>query len=463
MSADPASFRDPAGRVYRRNGRIFRTVSATAAADFDFAHTNDALRQLVSEGAVIASHDVAANDADAPDERAARIVEHPKLPFVSYPYEWSFPLLKRAALHHLDLQIALLPSGVSLSDATAYNVQFVGVRPVFIDALSFQRYEEGAYWAGHGQFCRQFLNPLLLRALTGVPHNDWFRGSLEGVPTEMLSRLIPFSNRFSWRLLTHVLLPARLQASGADEASAKKAAARPLPQFAYLGMLRQLRDWIAGLQPKGVRKSVWSDYADNNSYAGQEAEAKQRIIGEFAARVKPRLMWDLGCNTGAYSEVALENGAQSVVGFDFDQGALEGAYRRAADRNLAFLPLFQDAANPSPGQGWSGEERAGLAARSADAEALIALAFVHHIAIGRNVPLDRFSDWLTGLAPQGVVEFVPKEDPMVGRLLALRKDIFPDYTLENFKSQIARSARIVTAETITKSGRVLIVYDKSRS
>lgn len=464
MSADPASFRDPAGQVFHKNGRVFRTVSKAAAADFDFACSNDALQKLIADGKVIESRAAPANDFGAPLPPGAKVVEHPRLPFISYPYEWSFSLLKRAALHHLDLQLALLPAGVALSDATAYNVQFLGPRPIFIDALSFQPYTEGDYWTAHRQFCEQFLNPLLMHAVLGVPHNDWFRGSLEGVSTQALARLIPFHRRFSWRLFTHVLLPAKFQSGGgAAAARAQKTAARPLPKIAYIGMLRQLRDWIAGLTPLGAGKTVWADYAQNNSYQGDEHEAKKRAVGAFAAEVRPRLMWDFGCNTGAFSEEALANGAESVIGFDFDHGALEGAYQRAVDKRLEFLPLFQDAANPSPGQGWSGEERASLMNRNDGVDALIALAFVHHIAIGRNVPLDRLTDWLCALAPQGVIEFVPKGDPMVQRLLALRKDIFPDYTLENFMALIGRKARIVSSEDITRTGRVLVRYDRTRS
>lgn len=461
MSADPASFRDPAGRVYLENGRVFRTVSDFAVADFEFARSNKTLRRLIDAGGVIETRDVAANDADAPRGQAARVVEHPRLPFISYPYEWSFSLLKAAALHHLDLQIALLGGGVALSDATAYNIQFIGPRPIFIDPLSFVPYQEGDYWKAHRQFCEQFLNPLLMHALVGVPHNDWFRGSLEGVPTLMLARMIAPHKRLSWRVLTQVVLPAQLQSGKNSLDAASATAARPLPKNAYLGMLTGLRDWIASMKPKGADKTLWADYAKNNSYDEAEFATKKGLVGAFVARAQPRLLWDLGCNTGEYSEVALANGASSVIGFDFDHGALEGAYARAVDRKLDFLPLFQDASNPSPGQGWSGEERASLMRRNSEAQALVALAFIHHIAIGRNVPLDRVVEFLVGLAPKGVVEFVPKEDAMVKRLLALRKDIFPDYTLDNFKALVARRARVVSDETVTGSGRTLVAYDRT--
>ncbi|MEM8770219.1 MAG: class I SAM-dependent methyltransferase [Pseudomonadota bacterium] len=462
MQAEPASFRDPSGRIYHQQGRIFRSIAPEACDEFDRAQANPALRKLVEQGDVVRSMPVAQNDDVAPVANGGKIVEHEKLPFISYPYEWSFSLLKRAALHHLDLQLALLPSGVALSDATAYNVQFMGVRPIFIDALSFQPYKEGDYWTAHRQFCEQFLNPLLMTSIFGLPHNEWFRGALEGVPTPQLARMLPLSQQLSFRILTHILMPAWFQQSdsGADMEQSKKALQRPLSKNGYLGLLTQLHRWISGLQPRGANKTTWADYAENNSYDGEEHDAKTRAIAAYANACKPALLCDFGCNTGHYTEIALTNGAENAIGFDLDHGALEGAYARASGKELSFLPLYQDAANPSPNQGWGEEERAGLNARCEPVDGLIALAFIHHMSIGRNIPLDQLVEWLCASAPSGVIEFVPKEDPMVRKLLALRKDIFSDYTLEAFRTLLERHARIVKAEQVTQSGRVLFTYDR---
>src|SRR5262249_53642476 len=156
----------------------------------------------------------------------------------------------------------------------------------------------------------------------------------------------------------------------------------------------------------------------------------------------PRLVWDLGCNTGDYATTALAAGAHYVIGFDCDQHALEAAFGRAQADNLEFLPLFLDAANPSADQGWNELERKGLQAR-APADALIALAFEHHLAIGRNIPLSQVVTWLCRLAPRGVIEFVRKEDPTVRQMLSLREDIFADYNEDAFASSLQRQSRVV--------------------
>ncbi len=450
----PASFRDPGGRVYEQGGRILRAVMPPAAADFEFVRSTGLLDDLAAEGLVVPATVVPETIAGA-----RYVLEHPRLPFVSYPYEWPFSTLKAAALLHLDVQLRALDRGVTLSDASAYNVQFVeGARPVFIDWLSFRRYREGEFWAGHRQFCEQFLNPLLLRALLGVPHNAWYRGTLEGVETAALSRLLGVRHKLSRGVFTHVTLPAVLQSSVSREGASALAAEAPrFPVARFRGLLQRLRGWIERLTPADRGQSTWADYARQHSYAADEVRRKQAFVERFVRTTRPRVVWDIGCNTGDYAGIALRAGAGFVVGFDSDHGALESAFARARAERLAFLPLFLDVANPSPAQGWAQRERDGLHERR-NADAVLALAVVHHLAIGHNVPLGAFVEWLVGLAPTGVVEFVPKVDPMVRLLLRLRDDIFDDYSEEAFRALIRERADILETEVVSESGRTLFRY-----
>jgi ribosomal protein L11 methylase PrmA len=462
--ADPGSFRDPSGQVFREGTRILRTVTARATADYEFVRDSGLFERLSANGLVLSAVEID-RDALGPVGAAARyLLQHPLIPFVSYPYEWSYPTLKAAALLHLDVQLEALEAGVVLSDATAYNVQFVGPRPVFIDHLSFRRYRDGEIWAGHRQFCEQFLNPLLLRALLGVPHNAWFRGTQEGIPAAQLSRLLPFRRRLSWNVLSQIVLPPLLERSVGSAVAVQDSAPSKRPSFpraSYRALLEQLRRWIARLEPADTGKTVWRDYSSTHSYRSDEVGQKIAFVREMAAAVRPDTLWDLGCNSGDYSKASLTAGTKYAVGFDFDHGALEAAFARAKAEQLSFLPLLMDAANPSPSQGWAERERQSLGAR-ASADAILALAFVHHVAIGRNVPLDRVIDWLVGLAPTGVIEFVPKSDPMVTRMLRLREDIFDAYTEENFMAAISTRARIVKSIVVSAAGRRLVWFDRSR-
>jgi ribosomal protein L11 methylase PrmA len=459
ISPESGSFRDRRGRIFYVDGRVLRTVMPMAVADYDFVRGSGLVDALLAEQKLVGETLVDTSILDRHAHGAHYVLEHPRLPFISYPYEWSFSALKAAALLHLDIQQAALKKDVTMTDATAYNIQFVGPKPIFIDSLSFRRYTEGEYWGGHRQFCEQFINPLLLRSVNGIPHNAWYRGELEGISAADLSRLLPWRSRLSWNVLTNVFMQARLQNTSSSSEAIEKAKARKLPRIGYEQILHGLRKWIAGLEPRVDNKTVWQDYATDNSYADEEAVNKRRFIAEFTSAVKPKMFLDIGCNTGDYSIVALESGAELAIGFDFDHGALEYGYRRAVDESLNFLPLYLDAANPSPNQGWSQAERKGFQER-AKGDAVIGLALIHHLVIAKNLPLDDVIAWLVDMAPQGVIEFVPKKDAMVQRLLQMREDLFTDYDQTTFEKYLSARARIIKSETVSASGRVLYWFDR---
>lgn len=462
IKPDPASFRDPSGHVYSAGERILRSVTSYAAADFAEVEATGLLQRLMQKGWLVETRSLDDGSVDLAEPDVSRILEHARIAFVSYPYEWSFSTLQAAALHHLDVHLEALEAGVTLSDGSAYNIQFDGCRPVFIDVLSFRPYREGEYWVGHRQFSEEFLCPLLLRAQLGLPANAWMRGTLSGLPIPELSRLLPLRSWLSWRCLVHLHLPTRFQRSAVDKGAklAEEVKQRPLPLAGYRLLLEQQRRWIAGLRPRGLGTSRWHDYERTQSYDDDAQGRKQKFIAEFTAAVKPAMLWDLGCNTGVYSALALSAGAEKVIGFDNDHDALEIAFARAKDNQLDFLPLYGDAANPSPDQGWRCRERKALAAR-ARPDALIALAFVHHLAIGRNIPLASIVEWLTELAPNGVIEFVQKDDDTIKEMLRLRSDIFPDYSEEAFQNYLARHARIVKTERLGDGGRTLFWYARN--
>lgn len=458
---DAGSFRDPSGTVLVAADRVFRTVMPFAAADYESTRRTGILQQLVAQGLMVDERPVSKDVLGDAGQHAAYVVEHPKLPFISYPYEWCFHALKDAALLHLDVHLRCLERGVTLVDASAFNIQFRGAAPVFIDTLSLRPYREGEIWTAHRQFCHQFLNPLLLRALLGIPHNAWYRGSMDGIPVEHLANALPLRAKLSWNVIKHVVLHALLENVSRQAPPAGALKDVRLPRVAFRRVLSGLKDWIGTLQPKdGGDKTMWRDYAQINSYSSDEARNKAQFVRQFAAATRPAVLWDLGCNSGEYSKAALEAGARLSIGFDFDLGALERAYLRAKAEALNLLPLHLDATNPSPNQGWAQHERKGMHER-APADALLALAFVHHLAVAKNVPLDYVVDWLVSMARSGVIEFVQKDDPMVRELLRLREDIFFDYSQDNFERALGARARILRVEQVSACGRKLYWFDRS--
>ncbi|MEO8620118.1 MAG: class I SAM-dependent methyltransferase [bacterium] len=455
MPTDSGSYRDPSGHVHIVDDRILRTVLPAGVSDYDFVRESGLHAALTERGQLIRGTPVSITElGDRTDARY--VIEHPRLDVVTYPYEWAFPALKDAALLQLDIHLEALQRGVTLSDASAYNIMFDGPRPVFIDYLSFRRYRDGDFWAGHRQFCEQFLNPLLLTALNGVPYHDWYRGALEGIASHGLARVLHLRKKLSWNVFTHVTLQSSLQKPSTTETAAK-VTRMSLPLAGLRNILGGLRSWVARLQPSPHRPTLWSGYATDNSYSTPEAQLKVGFIRKFAAAVRPGILLDLGCNTGDYSVAALEAGARSAIGWESDHGALDAAYIRARDAKLAFLPLYADPVNPSPAQGWDARERPALTER-VRADAVFALAFIHHVAIARNVPLEMVIDWIIARAPNGIIEFVPKSDPMVIQLLRLREDIFDGYSEEAFLAHIQARGEIVESVRLPVSGRLLAWY-----
>lgn len=450
MRHEEGSFRDPAGRIYRHDGRILRALSPEGRDRWRAVVESGCAGALTADGSLVGTRET---EGGAPSGWIA-CLEHDAIPFLSWPYEWPFGLLRLAALHHLRLHRRALEFGVTLTDASAYNIQFTGTRPVFIDVLSLRPYREGEPWAGHRQFIEQFLNPLLFTASTGVSFHAWYRGSPEGIPSAELLRVLPFRHRVHWRTWIHHRLPLRLTPHDPTRASVK-----PIPRETILFMLRQLERWIAGLHPRATGDSSWREYERTRSYSHRAVDAKREFVEMFMSTRRPRRVLDIGTNTGEFAELSLRAGAGLVVGFDADPGALEAAVDRSRERSLAYLPLYGDATNPTPDSGWRQQERAGFSSR-VEFDAVLALALVHHLGIGRNIPLRDAVAWIVDLAPAGVLEFVPKTDPMVQRMLAMREDVFPLHTRETFEAAVAADARIVRELRLPESERTIYWYER---
>ncbi len=454
------SYRDRKGYVFTSGDRILRSVGPAAMGVQQEFLASKVFAELVSRGRLIGTEIVGDDPAALGIEGPTLLLEHERVPFISYPYEWPFAALRAAALLHLDVHLELLGHGYTLSDASAYNIQYRGSEPVFIDVLSVERYVDGAYWDGHRQFCDQFLSPLLLSAKLGVPYHATYRGHLEGIPSPELASMLRWRHKLSPQVLMNIVLPARLEAAARRGRVTPRTAARrrPLPRSSLRGMLGGLRRCIRRLRPP-VQHTDWTTYAGDNTYRDAERAAKRDFVARAVQALRPGTVLDLGCNTGDYAVVALAAGAGSVIGAEADPATADLAFRRAQEEKLRFLPLVLDVANPSPSQGWRGAERASFVER-AGADFLLALAVGHHLAIGRNIPLEETIRWMVGLAPRGIIEFVQKTDATVRQMLSLREDIFADYTEDNFRGLLAANAHIVDSQTISDEGRVLFRYDR---
>ncbi|MGH3443510.1 MAG: class I SAM-dependent methyltransferase [Nitriliruptorales bacterium] len=454
-----ASFRDPSGFVFTRDGILYRQVQQTFADDYDAFIDSGLYDALTQQELLVAHEEVDVGLAAAPG--AYRVLRPERVPFVSYPYEWCPGQLRDAALLTLRIQETALDHGMSLRDASAYNVQFRAGRPVFIDTLSFEPLREGQPWVAYRQFCRHFLAPLALTTLVDVRLGRLLRSEIDGIPLDLASELLPWRTRLRPGLLTHLHLHARAETRYEDRPD-RGQEARTSGRFterAFRGLVESLRGAVERLAWDAPR-TTWSDYY---AVAGHYSEAamahKEELVAAVLDEARPATVWDLGANTGRFAELAAARGA-TVVAVDADVGAIEAAWRRVREQRSPILPLVVDLTNPSPGLGWEHTERDSLTAR-APADLVLALALVHHLAIGNNVPLPRFARFLASLGRQAVVEFVPKSDPMVERLLAARDDIFPDYTPEGFERALDGVFDVVRRTEVRDTDRILYVLERS--
>jgi hypothetical protein len=450
---EPGSFRDPESRVFYAGDEVYRALSADGLSDFEAVRASG----LLDDGRVVATEqveDVSALKGLLVHEPAA-VLRHERIPFVSYPYEWTFSMLKDAALLQLDLLLEALGHDLVLKDSTPYNVQFKGARPVFVDVGSFERLREGEPWVGYRQFCMLYLYPLLLQSVKDVPFRPWLRGSIDGITPTQMRGMMSFRDRFRRGVFTNVFLHARLEARYADRPDqVKQEVKRVFKKELFVANVRKMRKLVERLQwdpPQGV----WTAYGERNSYTDDDARRKDHFVREVAGSREWGLVWDIGANNGRYSRIAAE-GARTVLAVDADEGPVELLYRDLrSEQNEQIVTLAMNLADPSPGLGWRGLERRALPERGTP-DLVLALALVHHVAISANVPVREFIDWLASLGSALVIEFPTREDPMVKKLLAPKREgLHPDYELSFFERCLAEAFEVERSERLESGTRVL--------
>jgi hypothetical protein len=449
----PASFRDPDGWVFARDGELYRQIDRAYQPHYDRLMSSGLYEALVRAELLVPHQEVSI--APERPETCYKVLKPERLRFISYPYEWCFSQLKRQALALLSVQRTALNYGMSLRDATAFNMQFRRGRPALMDTSSFEEYAEGRPWAAYRQFCQHFLAPLFLVRYRHADLGKLGRIYLDGVPLDLASRLLPLRARLRPAVLAHIVAHAALQKGYARR---KDVRLRPMSKRAILGLLDNLEAAVARLNWR-PKETAWSGYYEHTNYSAEALAQKRAVVAEFLDRLKPSSVWDLGGATGMFSRIASEMGV-FTVSLDADPVSVERNYLDAAarrDENL--LPLVMDLMNPSAACGWANRERQSLSERG-PADAALALALVHHLAIANNVPLGNIAAWLSAACRSLIIEFVPKEDSQVQTMLATRKDIFGGYTQPEFEARFRAHFRILEVRPIAGSLRSLYLMQK---
>jgi SAM-dependent methyltransferase len=463
---EPGSYRDRNSAVFYRNGEVFRGISAKALANWKRLTATRFFADFARRGSIVPTETVGEPNGGISEAWAA-VLRHERIPFVSYPYEWTFGMLKDAALLHLDLMLAALEEDFILKDSSPYNVQWHGARPVFIDIPSFEVLKQGQPWVGYRQFCELFLYPLMLMACKGVDFRPWLRGSIDGISAASLRPLLSPRDLLRPGVLMHVVAHDALQRrySGSERNVGSALAQAGFDKALIVRNVLNLRKVVSRMVPKAGKttgKTAWSDYARTHSYGEADFEAKCAFVRNAASSRRWRRVWDLGCNTGTFSRIAAEH-ADDVVAMDGDWMAVEHLYQsqRECPGGGSILPLVIDLSDPSPGQGWRGTERKPLPERGRP-DLTLCLALIHHLVISANIPMADFMRWLKGLGTALVIEFVGRDDEMAGTLLRNKDDQYDDYRTEVFEALLSEYFDVRDSRTL-KGGKRSIYFALPRN
>jgi hypothetical protein len=452
---NPGSFRDPDGFLFSRDNRLYRQINHPGKEDYDLLVNSGLYKELVDLHLLIPHTEEDIPFADP--GKGYKIICPEYIPFISYPYEWSFSQLKNAALTTLKIQKLAFDKGMSLKDSSAYNIQFKDGKPILIDTLSFEKYKEGEPWIAYRQFCQHFLAPLALMSLKDIRLGQMLRIYIDGIPLDLAASLLPRSARFNILLYMHIFLHAKSQEKHKEDKTLKKTG-RKVSKLGFQGIIHSLETAVKKLKwkPEGTE---WDDYYNDTNYSIQAIEHKKHTVIKYIEQAAPQTVWDLGANNGLFSRIASDKGIPTVA-FDIDPSAVEkNALLIEEKKEKHILPLLLDLTNPSPGTGWENKERSSFIDRG-PVDLVLSLALVHHLAISNNVPLPKLAAFFSKLCRFLIIEFVPKTDSQVQRLLVSREDVFAVYNRETFEKEFSRYFDILESVDITDSQRTLYLLKK---
>lgn len=444
------SYKDPSGFVFKSGETFYRQVNLIAKKDFDMLMNCGLYEELVQKGCLI-PHEEITLDIET-DENFYKFLKPQQIEYISYPYEWAFSALKDAALLTLKIQKTALKYGMTLKDASSFNIQFLDGKPVFIDTLSFEEYKKDTPWKAYGQFCRHFTAPLALMSYTDISLNKLFLANIDGIPLDIASKLLPTKAKLNLGIMTHICLHSVSQKTYEDknQSSAKSAKMSLFEQEAIIDFLMST---IKALKfPKIYTE--WGNYYKNTNYSDEAFKEKYNIIEGFINEALPKSLCDLGANRGDFSRIASEKNIKTLA-FDIDPAAVEDNYlQMKKNKEIYILPLLQDFTNPSPSIGFMNNERADFSSRF-KCDTVMALALIHHLSISNNLPFKNTAQFFSRLAPYLIIEFVPKEDTKVQILLSSREDIFDRYDKENFEKDYSEFYEILQIKPLKDSKRIL--------
>lgn len=455
-----SSFRDCDAFVFSADGVIYRQVNQSYSQHYDKLMSSGLYAKLVKAGLLVAHEEVTDSlSRPSTDEqnKPYKVIKPEMVPFISYPYEWCFEQLKQAALLTLTIQMTAMEHSMTLKDATSFNVQFVGYRPVFIDTTSFEVLPDGEPWFGYKQFCEHFLTPLLVCSYSDIRAIGMLRAFIDGIPLEIASALLPWHSWVNPSIFSHVHLHAKM-ISKVSQPKPEEVTKQKMSSNGQLAIIDNLKSLVSSLKlPQ--KQTTWSDYYDNTNYSDGGLTFKETVVDRFIEQAAPSAVWDLGANDGRFSKLAVKRGIRTIS-MDFDPSCVERSYAESCKLKATnWLPLYMDLCNQSPSLGWNHEERQSLVERG-PAELAMALAVMHHLVITNNVPLDHLALFFARVSKQLIIEFVPISDSQSQRLVHNVRRTHHNYDRESFEHHFGMHFDILEAVAVPDSDRILYLLKR---
>ena len=452
MEAISSSFRDRSGYVFLHNGIYYRAVNKVYKSDYDHLIKSGLYEFLIQKKFLIPHQEV--NHLPLQDT-IFTILQPDQIPTISYAYEWSFSMLKDAALCPLYNALHALEFGMILKDANTFNIQFINGLPILIDTLSFEKYNENEEWIAYRQFCENFIAPLVLMKYCNASLNKLLQVYPHGIPLDICKSMLPFKAQFNFHVYLHVFLQSKISTNNSNQKTNEK---KNFSKQKLVTLLQGLKTFVSSLNLT-KDKTTWDNYYDDTILSQFYLTEKKTLVKSFLDQVPFQTLLDLGANDGEFS-MLYKNTNKQIISLDEDRNCIEKLYQTCKKDGIQnIIPLVCDLTSPSPNIGWNNEERSAMFKRL-HPDIVLALALIHHLAIANNLPLEKIISFFHSLSEYLLIEFVPKEDPKVQQLLAHRKDVFDKYDLKHFKICIQSYYDILKESQVADTSRTLFLLKR---
>lgn len=457
VERDSGSFRDPDGFIVHIGDRVFRVLNKSGSDIWRKISNSKIWIEL--QGLVVGTEELSSSSSEYELIRkkfpqTECILEHNRIPMISYPPEWTPSMLIDAGLHTLKIQLILHKHGYTLKDASAYNIQFIGSRPVFIDITSIENPERLDIWHALGQFHRHFLYPALLHLRRKLDCRGMFITQIDGIQPSQAANLL---GTFGWlrpSQLLSVYLPHWLssKASGDSAGKPRKQGNPEVLKFT----LGRLANKLKKIRRKIGGDSHWVDYKKTCTYSDNEREIKHKFIKKFADKYKPKRVTDFGSNTGEYSQIMADAGAY-VVAVEADLDTADALYRNCSASKHAenIQVICTDLANPTPSYGHNGTERKSFFERH-KADTALALALIHHLQSASRLSYEDIATLFSRLTDKHLlVEWIGPDDEMFKGMIHETQLDTSIITIDRFHDALSGTFPVVNDSIDTQPTRTV--------